>query len=645
MFAVDRLILVAGVLLVIGIASSKFSARLGVPVLVLFLAVGMFAGSEGIGGIAFEDYRLAHGVGTIALALILFDGGLRSPLRSIRSVWQPALVLATLGVLITSLITGLAAARILGISMLEGMLLGGIVGSTDAAAVFAVLRSGGIRLRKRLAATLEVESASNDPMAIFLTVGIIAVLQGEATLGPDLGLLFVQQMALGAIGGLAIGWLGAKLINRMNLEAAGMYPLLATGVGLVSFGVTAAVGGSGFLAVYLSGIVLGNTRVVFQRGIFFFHDAAAWLSQIVMFTVLGLLSFPSRLIEAAPEGLLIAIVLVLVARPIAVLASILPFGYDRREVAFISWTGLKGAVPITLATFPLMLAVPIGPLLFDVVFFVVLLSAVIQGVSLSWVARRLGLELPPAPAPPISLELTSLRNVNGDIVDYTIAANSRAAGRQLRDLALPDGVVVAILSRGDEIIPPKGTTSIQPGDHAFVVLRPGLRPLVDRVFARRPDSSHDPLPVGEFPLRGATRVSVITEYYGIAIVSAPDDTLADLIARMVPIDQLRPGTRVNLGDVSLVVREMDDAGFAAFIVTQINVDGAGTGPDVGLYVELLETVETDLIASGGVGSAQHLRTLAALGAETKPLLGAIVGKALYDGSITIDEALAAAQAE
>jgi len=484
MFLIDRIILIAGILLLVGIASSKFSARFGVPVLVLFLLVGMVAGSEGLGGIAFEDYRLAHAIGTIALALILFDGGLRTPMRSIKSVWKPAFVLATAGVLVTSLITGYAAASILGVTLLEGMLLGGIIGSTDAAAVFAVLRSGGVRLRKRLSATLEVESASNDPMAIFLTVGLIAVLQGNAELGPDLLGMFLRQMVIGGIVGLLIGRAGSSLVNRMNLEAAGMYPLLATGVGLVSFGTAAALGGSGFLAVYITGIVLGNAKLVFQRGIFFFHDAAAWLSQILMFIVLGLLSFPSRLIAAAPGGLLIALVLVFIARPVAVFLSTLPFGYTRRELLFISWTGLKGAVPITLATFPLMMGLSVGPLLFDVVFFVVLLSALIQGVTLSFVARRLGLEMPPAPEAPISLELTSLRNVNGDIVDYTISSDSLAAGKTIRELELPEEVVIALLSRGQDIILPKGRTQLEPGDHVFVVLRPGMRYAVDRIFSR-----------------------------------------------------------------------------------------------------------------------------------------------------------------
>ena len=280
MFLVDTLILLTGLLLLLGIASSKFSARLGVPVLVLFLAVGMLAGSEGIGGIEFEDYRLAHAIGTVALAFILFDGGLRTPLDSIRVAWKPALVLATAGVLVTAAITGAAAAWMLNLSLLEGLLLGSIVGSTDAAAVFATLRYGGVQLSKRLSATLEVESGANDPMAIFMTIGCIQVLTGQTEAGLGLVRLLMTQMVVGSIVGLGMGKLAVWVINRVNLDAAGMYPVLAAAFGLLTFGVAAWGNGSGFLAVYLAGIVMGNSRMIFQRGIFVFHDAAAWFAQI-----------------------------------------------------------------------------------------------------------------------------------------------------------------------------------------------------------------------------------------------------------------------------------------------------------------------------------------------------------------------------
>lgn len=560
MFAVDRLILVAGILLLLGIASSKFSARLGLPVLVLFLAVGMLAGSEGFGGIEFEDYSLAHGIGTAALALILFDGGLRTPLASIRLAWKPSFVLATVGVLITSVLTGLAAMHILGISLLEGILLGGIVGSTDAAVVFAVLRSSGLRLRDRLSATLEIESGSNDPMAIFLTVGMLQVLLGRMEIGTDLLWLFVLQMGVGALAGIAVGRAGVWAVNRVNLDAAGLYPILVSAFGLLAYGLAASLQGSGFLAVYVAGIVLGNSRLVFQRGVLLFHDAGAWLGQIVMFVVLGLLSFPSRLLDVAPQGLLVALVLILVARPLAVVVALVPFRFDAREIAFLSWVGLKGAVPITLATFPLLLGLPSGPLIFNVVFFVVLISALTQGVSLPFFARRLGLDLPTDAEPAVTLEITSLRDVDGDIVEYTVAPESRAAGKRVRSLALPDGVVLALVARGQEFIPPRGSTRIEAGDHLFVVLRSEVRQLVDRVFTRSPRTEGEMPSVVEFPLRGTTTVGELEEFYGIRL-QAPDSSTLDVVVReRLGPDAARPGGRVVFGEIALSVHRMGEDG-------------------------------------------------------------------------------------
>ncbi len=320
MFVIDGLILVCGVLILLGIASSKLSARIGVPVLVLFLLVGMLAGSEGIGGIRFDDYELAHAIGTVALVLILFDGGLGTSLEAVRQVWKPALSLATVGVLVTSVLTALAAMWVLGFSWWEGLLLGSIVGSTDAAAVFAVLRMGGVSLPQKLVATIEIESGSNDPMAIFMTIGCIEILTGHREFGWNLLAMFIQEMGIGAIVGIGMGLVAVRIVNRISLSAAGLYPVLVSAVCLLVFGLTAWLGGSGFLAVYLTGIVMGNTKLVFQRGILLFHDAIAWLAQIVMFVVLGLLSYPSRLLEIAGYGLLIGAALIVLARP-------WPFGF------------------------------------------------------------------------------------------------------------------------------------------------------------------------------------------------------------------------------------------------------------------------------------------------------------------------------
>jgi cell volume regulation protein A len=556
MFLIDSLILGTGILLFLGIASSKLSNRLGVPVLVLFLILGMLAGSEGIGGIPFEDYRLAHAVGTLALALILFDGGLSTPISSVRAVWKPALLLATVGVFITALVTGVAASWILNLSLMDGLLLGSIAGSTDAAAVFAVLRSGGVSLANRLKSTLEVESGANDPMAIFMTIGCIEVLSGRIELGPSLVWLFISQMGIGLAIGLGIGWVAVWVVNRINLGAAGLYPVLVTAFGLLAFGLAAAAGGSGFLAVYVAGIFIGNQRIVFQRGILLFHDASAWLSQIVMFVVLGLLSFPSRLLEVSWHGLAIAAVLILIARPIAVFALAWPFNFDRRELMFISWTGLKGAVPITLATFPLLFGTPNASLIFDAVFFVVVISALIQGWSLPYAARVLGLEVPLENRPPVTLEISSLRQVESDIVDYTVGPLSRAAGREIQNLALPEGVLIALIVRREKIIPPHGRTIIEIGDHVMLVLRPAVRPLVEQIFGDRSDLVGELPVLMEFPLRGTTRVRELEETYGIQMNAAPDDTL-DAAMRKTLAGKPKPGDIACFGPLRLRVRRVD----------------------------------------------------------------------------------------
>ena len=540
---INLAVLLAGVLLLLGIASSKFSARFGVPVLVLFLTVGMAAGSEGLGRIPFENYDLANSVGSVALALILFDGGLRTSLASVQRVWKPALALSTIGVLITSTLTGLAAAWVLKLPLLQGVLLGSIVGSTDAAAVFSVLRTSGLKLPDRLTSTLEVESGSNDPMAIFLTMGLIGVITGSADSAQALALLFLNQFGLGTLAGLGVGRLAAWAINRINLDYPGLYPLLALAFGLVSFGLAAVLGGSGFLAVYIAGIVLGSSPIVFRRGILSFHDATAWLGQIVLFVMLGLLSFPSRLLAVAWEGLLIALVLILVARPLAVWGSAWPFRFRRRELTFLSWVGLKGAVPITLATFPLMAGVPQSQLIFNAVFFVVLVSAITQGWSLPLVARWLQIGRPADPTPALSVEINALRHVDGEILDYTVKARSYVAGQRLRDLALPDGVVVTLILRGREVVMPRGTTRLMPGDHVFVALRISLEPLINRLFDPDPEPPSFSAAL-QLSFNAATTVEQLYSFYGLSLPvdmagSTAAQSLGSLLAQGTSSDGLR----------------------------------------------------------------------------------------------------------
>jgi potassium/hydrogen antiporter len=560
MFVVDLVILAGGALLFLGIALSKLSSRLGVPGLVLFLVLGMLAGSEGIGGIAFENYELAHGIGTLALAFILFDGGLGTPLAAVRSVWPPSLLLATAGVLVTAFVTGTAAAWILNIPLLEGLLLGSIVGSTDAAAVFSILRTGGIQLPRRLASTLEVESGSNDPMAIFLTIGCIEILSGRMGLDAALAGLFLAQMCIGAIVGIAAGYAGVRIVNLINLDAPGLYPVLVIAISLLTFGLAAWTGGSGFLAVYLAGIVIGNSRLVYKRGIRGFHDAIAWLSQIVMFVVLGMLSFPSRLLNVGIQGLLIAGVLILLARPIAVGLTMPWFRFNGRELLFLSWVGLKGAVPITLATFPLLFGLAQASLLFDVVFFVVVVSALVQGWTLPVAARRLGLELPAEPSPPVTLEIHSLKDLDEEIVDYTVEEDSRAAGRFIRDLALPEGVVIALIVREHDVVVPHGSTRVEVGDHVILVLRPDILPLVSQVFSQTGEP-RDQLPMMlEFPLRATATVGELEDIYGIKMNAPREYTLDEAVRRRLGPDQAVAGSMVEFGPIALHVRRLTPAG-------------------------------------------------------------------------------------
>ncbi len=540
--------------MILAVVSSKITARVGLPVLVVFLGLGMLAGAEGPGGIVFDNYEIAHAIGTVALALILFDGGLGTPGESLRVAWKPAGLLATLGVLFTALVTGVVASYILDLTLVEGLLLGAIVGSTDAAAVFSLLRSSGIHLRKRLAATLEIESGANDPMAIFLTIGLIEVLLGERPLGAGMLTLFALQMGVGLVVGLAVGKLAVKLINRLNLAAAGLYPVLTASCGILAFGLAAVVGGSGFLAIYVAGLVLGNSKLAFQRGTLLFHDGLAWTSQIVMFVVLGLLSTPSYLFAVGGQALAIAAALILLARPLAVVPLLLPFRYSWREHVLVSWVGLKGAVPIILATYPLMFGLEAGPMIFNVVFFVVILSAVVQGGTLASAARLLKLEEPAQAAPPISLELTSLREIDADILDYPVDDESRAADRLLRDLALPSGSSVAMIVRDNALIPPRGSTRVLAGDHLYIVVDRESRAAVDRVFARgRAEST--PL-LAEFPLPGTATAGQLTALYDIETGEPPDVTLEELIRNRVPDAQVE--TSITLGQAKLRVREIQD---------------------------------------------------------------------------------------
>jgi cell volume regulation protein A len=365
--------------------------------------------------------------------------------------------------------------------------------------------------------------------------------------------MFILQMGVGSIAGLGIGKLAVIAINRVNLQAAGLYPIVTAAAGLLAFGVAAVLGGSGFLAVYLAGIVVGNSNLVFKRGTLLFLDAAAWLSQIGMFVMLGLLSFPSRLPGIAAEGLLVSLILIFLARPIAVVLSLLPFRMGWRDQTFIAWVGLKGAVPIVLATYPLMFGYPNGEVIFDIIFFAVMLSAVSQGWTMPLLARKLSLQLPPKPAPPVTLEITSLHAVDGDILEYTLSESSRAIHHKLRDLRMPENVVVALIARADRIIPPRGSTELLPGDHVFVVLHPRVRPVVDRMFSSRSQQEPVSPAVVEFPLDAATTtLGDLMDFYGVRLEGDPASTVAEFLEQVLGAAP-DVGTVYEAGFISLSV--------------------------------------------------------------------------------------------
>jgi cell volume regulation protein A len=384
------LFLTIGLLLGLAALFSRVSARAGLPVFLLFLALGMLAGSEGLGGIEFEGYGLSFRLGTLALVLILFDGGLNTSTAALRQGIRPAAALATVGVAVTA---GLVAvgARLLGLAWPAAFLVGAVVSSTDAAAVFSVLRGSGVRLRRRLGTLLELESGLNDPMAVVLTLVLTEVLAEGRSPGARHLLEIPLQLAVGAGVGWVAGLASRRLLQASRLPADGLYPVLTLGLALLTFGAATVLGGSGFLAVYLAGVVLGNREFPYRAGLLGFHDAAAWCGQVTMFLVLGLLVFPSRLLQVSGTGLVLALFLTLVARPVAVLLCLAPFRFPWRETAFVGWTGLRGAVPIILAIFPVLAGVEGAKPLFDLVFFVVVVSALVPGGTVGWAARRLGL--------------------------------------------------------------------------------------------------------------------------------------------------------------------------------------------------------------------------------------------------------------
>lgn len=464
-------LLTGGLLLLVSIFSSKLSSRFGVPALLIFLGLGIIVGSDVSGWIYFDDYELAQWLGIIALTYILFSGGLDTDWKKIKPVILPGISLSTIGVLISAVIVGIVAKLVLGLSLLEGVLLGAIVSSTDAAAVFSVLRSKAMGFKYRLRELIEFESGTNDPMAIFLTIGIIQLL-----VQPDSGwffmlILFVKQMGIGLLAGWVFGKLITWLINHIHLEYDGLYPVLTLAVVPVIYATTDILGGSGFLAVYLAGLVLGNSNFIHQRSLISFFDGLSWLMQIVMFLTLGILVFPKQILAISLSGLLIAFVLIFVARPVSVLIALLFSKLKFRAKLVVSWVGLRGAVPIIMATFPLVAGVENSELIFSIVFFVVVTSVLIQGPTIPFLVKKLKIDSPIRAKTKFPIEFEPSIDTKSALKEIEINQNDSAVGKKVIDLHFPEEALIVIINREGRFLVPRGTTIIQPQDKLLVLAK------------------------------------------------------------------------------------------------------------------------------------------------------------------------------
>lgn len=462
-------LIIAALLIIVSIFASKLSDRFGIPVLLLFLAIGMIAGSEGLGGIYFDNVPVANAISIVALVLVLFSGGFQTKFDHVRPVMVQSFSLATVGVLLTAAIVGLFASRLLNISILEGMLLGSIMSSTDAAAVFSILRSKGISLKGNLKPLLELESGSNDPMAVFLTIGMIQLIQQPDPSILQIILLFFRQMILGALIGYLMGRFVAFLMNRINLGYEGLYPVLSLSLVLLTYGVTDILKGSGFLAVYFMGIAMNYQNFAHKRTIQRFHDGFGWLMQIIMFGMLGLFIFPSQLLPVAGVASLVAVVLILVARPISVFLTLIPNSLKLNEKVLISWVGLRGAAPLILATFPLLAGIQHSEMFFNITFFVVLISLLLQGTTLPPISRWLGLAAPLKDETIYPLEYQWVAGMESDLVEVDILPDSPVTNRTIAELNFTEDLLVVLIKRGDEFITPKGRTTLRENDKMLIL--------------------------------------------------------------------------------------------------------------------------------------------------------------------------------